>query len=443
MAQNQKVLILVRKTFRSQHFAKVIDRIESEVINGKSLTFTERKRLIKCITDHGECSGRSESVCRILSGKGKIPSTSRQHLDRSRSPHQRTSVIKYAEKESSVIDLCTSESDDDHEDVEDGGFDAVIDLCTSESDDDYGQEDSIEQQGGGIDTSEIEPVQYHKNITVVEKVKSHNTHFNYTQLEIEFQLKKPENSSEGKNWMEDAFDEVLKILRTESKDGDKIVMKLFLRDNPNHRPIFIGIRPLTALNVPIIFAHLEKVQQSTTVFNSTDVLGVRAYLLHAMSGRGGHRNPSRMTIEESKISLKWLVYLKLKENINLRCNNRLTFPLCRQCTEDLNVFNCTHSDDERALTGFWSLDEVRLAVEHGYKIQKCFELWAYETSQYNRETGERGLFADYVDNFLKIKQESSGWPKDAKSDADKERYIQEYLEKEGIQLEKDKIAVNK
>ncbi|XP_055684231.1 uncharacterized protein LOC129790651 [Lutzomyia longipalpis] len=1117
---------------------KVIKRIESDVNNGTWLTYTERKRLLKCVVAHGDCSGISDSLCRILSGKRKNQSTTRQDVGLSRPPHQGTSGV--------------------------GKEDDVIDLCSSESDDDYGMEDSIEQQGGGIDTAEIEPVQHHKNITVLEKVKSHNSHFNYTQLEIEFQLEKPENNSEGENWMEDAFDEVLKILRTESKDGDKIVMKLFLRDNPNHRPIFIGIRPLTALNVPIIFAHLEKVQQSTTVFNSTDVLGVRAYLLHAMSGGALHRrNPSRMNAEElrrfknkssidvnaeknclpialllgmllwnddkdemakliksykrypsklnrkadelvkkialckyredgkygidliyafdkkysnefrvtvysnlsdfrsheyksrrtetnlkkpinifydktnehyfcisnlpgffnfrnhcltcdslyhhthtcsekckycqqnppcpnvktmiecsscnrrfkgqicfnnhnisrvceklkmcrncyltfdaskehdcdkrkcdicgqnctiphychmqpyknrknrneyciifydcesefttlpggyskhtpnlvisctvchlcaatpnsyctrcgpserifqsdenkssvekfldyvlqyremctrviahnaksydgqfileelckreykispilsgmkilcasvenitfldslsfipfplaqfsksfgleectkgyypykfnkpenrsyvgpypdmdmypiasmttsqyndflewynankhntfdnkaelirycrqdvkilmkgclnfmfsfiettdvnpfleaitiadsvmkvyrknylkpnslgitpknnynsnfihlqSKISLKWLVYLKLKENINLRyevklrncryiadgydeasntvysfegcyyhghtcylnrmqvcsndpydtlhnryeatlrrlehirklgynvvsmwecefrkilkddpqltqqieqhreitdssfnlrsavyggrtevfrlhykckpgdriyyydftslypwankyskyfvghptihkdiesqeealkydgvikckvlpprglyipclpyrCNNRLTFPLCCQCAEDLNISNCTHSDNERALTGFWSLDEVRLAVEHGYKIQKCFELWAYETSQYNRETGERGLFADYVDNFLKIKQESSGWPKDAKSDADKERYIQEYLEKEGIQLEKDKIAVNK
>uniref|UniRef100_A0A1B0CJT2 DNA-directed DNA polymerase n=1 Tax=Lutzomyia longipalpis TaxID=7200 RepID=A0A1B0CJT2_LUTLO len=404
-----------------------------------------------------------------------------------------------------------------------------------------GDDDPVLQHGGGVETTDIETIQENKNIIVVEKLKSQNTHFNYTQLEIEFQLKKPENSTEGENWMEDAFDEMLKIVHMESKDGDKIVMKLFLRDNPNHRPIFIGIRPLSALNVPLIFAHLEKVQQSTTVFHSTDVLGVRAYLLHAMVGRGRHRDPSRMTAEEvQRFKCKSMIDVRSKKNclpiaiileitdsgFNLRsavyggrtevfrlyhkckpgdriyyydftslypwankyskyfvghptihkdiesqeealkydgvikckvlpprglyipclpyrCNNRLTFPLCRRCTENLNIFNCTHSDDERALTGFWSLDEVRLAVEHGYKIQKCFELWAYETSQYNRETGERGLFADYVDNFLKIKQESSGWPKDAKSDADKERYILEYLEKEGIQLEKDKIAVNK
>ncbi|XP_055714733.1 uncharacterized protein LOC129808850, partial [Phlebotomus papatasi] len=126
-----------------------------------------------------------------------------------------------------------------------------------------------------------------------------------------------------------------------------------------------------------------------------------------------------------------------------RCNNRLFFTLCRKCAEDLNTDRYLHSDDERSLTGTWSIDEVRLAVDHGYVITKCFEVWAYETSQYNRETGERGLFADYVDNFLKIKQEASGWPSGVESDSDKDNYIREFFENEGIQLDKENIRVNK
>ncbi|XP_055714784.1 uncharacterized protein LOC129808904, partial [Phlebotomus papatasi] len=126
-----------------------------------------------------------------------------------------------------------------------------------------------------------------------------------------------------------------------------------------------------------------------------------------------------------------------------RCNNRLFFPLCRKCAEDLSTDRCLHSDDERSLTGIWSIDEVRLAVDHGYVITKCFEVWAYRTSQYNRETGERGLFADYVDNFLKIKQEASGWPSGVESDSDKDNYIREFFENEGIHLDKENIRVNK
>ncbi|XP_055714209.1 uncharacterized protein LOC129808455 [Phlebotomus papatasi] len=112
------------------------------------------------------------------------------------------------------------------------------------------------------------------------------------------------------------------------------------------------------------------------------------------------------------------------------CNNRLFFPLCRKCAENLNTDRSLHSDDERSLTGIWSIDEVRLAVDHGYVITKCFEVWSYRTSQYNRETGERGLFADYVDNFLKIKQEASGWPSGVESESDKDNYIREFFENE-------------
>ncbi|GAB0097539.1 DNA-directed DNA polymerase [Sergentomyia squamirostris] len=126
-----------------------------------------------------------------------------------------------------------------------------------------------------------------------------------------------------------------------------------------------------------------------------------------------------------------------------KCNNRLLFPLCSRCAQMTNMDRCTHSEDERSLIGTWSLDEIRLAVEYGYKIRKAFIVWEYETSQYNRETNERGLFADYVDNFLKIKQESSGWPAGVESDVAKEEYIQEYLDKEGIQLDAAEVRVNK
>ena len=51
---------------------------------------------------------------------------------------------------------------------------------------------------------------------------------------------------------------------------------------------------------------------------------------------------------------------------------------------------------------------------------KMYEVyhWA-ETSQFNMSTGDSGLFADYVNTFLKIKQEASGWPDWVKTDEDK------------------------
>ena len=52
------------------------------------------------------------------------------------------------------------------------------------------------------------------------------------------------------------------------------------------------------------------------------------------------------------------------------------------------------------------------------------------------------LFKPFIDCFLKIKQESSGWPIECRTDGEKENYIRLYEEKEGIKLEKKDIEKN-
>jgi len=58
----------------------------------------------------------------------------------------------------------------------------------------------------------------------------------------------------------------------------------------------------------------------------------------------------------------------------------------------------------------WVIDEVRLAVEKGYKVLEIYEVYEYQVTQYNPETGEGGLFVDYINTFLKLKAEASGYP---------------------------------
>ena len=62
--------------------------------------------------------------------------------------------------------------------------------------------------------------------------------------------------------------------------------------------------------------------------------------------------------------------------------------------------------------------------------------------QFNKETGECGLFAAYVNIFLKIKQEASGWPEWVKTDEDRPKYIADYAENEGIELNPESISKN-
>ena len=126
-----------------------------------------------------------------------------------------------------------------------------------------------------------------------------------------------------------------------------------------------------------------------------------------------------------------------------RCHGKLIFPLCKRCAESKNQCNCRCSDDQRALLGTWSTLEINKAVEKGYSILKIFEVYHWpETTQYDPETGKGGLFAEYVNTFLKIKQESSGWPQWCKTEEDKEKYVASYKAREGISLDPKKIAKN-
>ena len=111
------------------------------------------------------------------------------------------------------------------------------------------------------------------------------------------------------------------------------------------------------------------------------------------------------------------------------------FPLCKTCAETLNQNQCIHLDEERAMLGTWCHVELMKAIEKGYEVLEIHEVWHWE-----QITDE--LFKDYVDTFLKIKQEASGYPKHCVTDEQKQRYIDEYYEHEGIRLDPSKIEYN-
>lgn len=52
------------------------------------------------------------------------------------------------------------------------------------------------------------------------------------------------------------------------------------------------------------------------------------------------------------------------------------------------------------------------------------------------------LFRSYIDLFLKIKQESSGWPEDCETSEHREEYVKNYAEREGVQLDASLISKN-
>lgn len=125
-----------------------------------------------------------------------------------------------------------------------------------------------------------------------------------------------------------------------------------------------------------------------------------------------------------------------------KINSKLIFPLCRMCAEQQNINKCSHNEQERALVGTWVSCEVKMALKHGYKILSKIEIWTYETTQYDPTTKTGGLFTNYMKTFLKIKQESSGWPPDCDTQEKKDAYVEMYEKTQDIKLDYDKILVN-
>ena len=125
-----------------------------------------------------------------------------------------------------------------------------------------------------------------------------------------------------------------------------------------------------------------------------------------------------------------------------RQGGKLTFPLCATCVEEEMVkpmlersATCLHTPEERMLRGTWCTPELLKALEKGYKLVKINEIWHFQKRV-------KGLFKDYVNQWLKVKQESAGYPAWANTEDKKTQYCNNYREHQGIDLEADKIAKN-
>ena len=118
----------------------------------------------------------------------------------------------------------------------------------------------------------------------------------------------------------------------------------------------------------------------------------------------------------------------------VRHGGKLTFPLCMACVREQQAEPmlersalCTHSDQQRQLRGTWCTPEIEKAKEMGYELLHIHEVWHFPRQ-------EAGLFQPYVDTWLKLKQESAGWPRWCETQEQKARYVRQYQEREGITL---------
>ncbi|XP_068757408.1 uncharacterized protein [Montipora capricornis] len=162
---------------------------------------------------------------------------------------------------------------------------------------------------------------------------------------------------------------------------------------------------------------------------------------------GGRTNAVRLhyeVYENTYEQIKYYDYTSLYPwtNKTQKTYNKLTFPLCRACVEENidrplhgKVSWCGHNEQERALTGTWCTPELEKAEQMGYMIQTIHEVWHFQETRV-------GLFEDYVNTWLKLKTEASGWPAWCDTEEKKQLYMTQFQEREGISLKYEKIAVN-
>jgi len=93
-----------------------------------------------------------------------------------------------------------------------------------------------------------------------------------------------------------------------------------------------------------------------------------------------------------------------------------------------NQWSRTTSYDRKreARTGTWVVDEVRLAVQKWCKNFGFFEFYECNVTRYYPETREGGLFAGYIDTFLKLKSDANGYAAWVQSTVDDERYMKSF-----------------
>jgi hypothetical protein len=97
---------------------------------------------------------------------------------------------------------------------------------------------------------------------------------------------------------------------------------------------------------------------------------------------------------------------------------------------------CLHSDEQRGFITTVTHLELNLALEKGYVVTHVY-------GAYHWEKWSTSLFRPYVQQFLKLKIESSGWPEAMKNDpAMQKRYVEQWRELFGVIIDPTSVKKN-
>ena len=138
----------------------------------------------------------------------------------------------------------------------------------------------------------------------------------------------------------------------------------------------------------------------------------------------------------------------------LKFASKMFFPFCKTCVDMKHTktfgklflgAECEHDGyQERMFWGTFVTKQLRLALLSGYRIADVSEVWSWKEEKRSKE-----LLKRYINTFLKLKTEASGWPHcDCEVDIEdqlchhKLQSLHEYEQRENIKLDPSKVRRN-
>ncbi|KAH7701963.1 hypothetical protein AAVH_30899, partial [Aphelenchoides avenae] len=82
-----------------------------------------------------------------------------------------------------------------------------------------------------------------------------------------------------------------------------------------------------------------------------------------------------------------------------------------------------HGRLRRSSVGTYFTDELNLALSHGYRVDKLIGVWHWDDDQWTDQH-----FKGYINTFVRMKTEASGWKKEILNAADPEKAKDEFIE---------------
>ena len=128
----------------------------------------------------------------------------------------------------------------------------------------------------------------------------------------------------------------------------------------------------------------------------------------------------------------------LVQVLPIKINDKLMFPLCRTCAMNENQQTCNCPDKDRILIHMWCTPEINLALNMGYILIEIYEIVNWSENTCN----EQKLFSNYINLFLQMKTQASGYPSNVTTREQKNKYIRQYEKHEGVHLDSNKIENN-